>query len=239
MLNKKITLSILTTSILALGLTSCNDNKKVEEKPLTLTTLEDKAGYAIGRNIGEQISKKADMINTNALLVGLQDALANKDSKLSNEEMQKTMQEFGAKAQARAMEEMKKAAMSNKLKGETFLADNAKKDGIVTLPSGLQYKIIKKGTGKTPKATDTVETNYKGTLIDGRVFDSSYERGQSVTFPVNGVIKGWTEALQLMKEGAKWELYIPSDLAYGEQGAGPLITPNSTLIFELELIKIK
>ena len=239
MLNTKITLSILTAGILALGFTSCNDNKKVEEKTLTLTTLEDKAGYAFGRNIGEQVTKQADMINTKALLLGLEDALAKKDSKLSKEEMKKTMQEFGAKAQAKAMEEMKKTAMSNKLKGETFLADNTKKDGVVTLPSGLQYKIITKGTGKTPKATDTVETNYKGTLIDGRVFDSSYERGKSVSFPVNGVIKGWTEALQLMKEGAKWELYIPSDLAYGEQGAGQLITPNSTLVFQLELLKVK
>jgi FKBP-type peptidyl-prolyl cis-trans isomerase FklB len=136
-------------------------------------------------------------------------------------------------------EAMKKAAEKNKKDGAAFLAENKKKEGVVTLPSGLQYKIITQGTGNTPKATDTVTVNYRGSLVDGTEFDSSYKRGQPATFPVNGVIKGWTEALQLMKEGAKWQLFIPSDLAYGEKGAGNVIGPNATLIFDVELISAK
>jgi FKBP-type peptidyl-prolyl cis-trans isomerase FklB len=126
----------------------------------------------------------------------------------------------------------------NKKEGEEYLAENKKKEGIITTQSGLQYKVLKKGTGKIPKSTDTVTVNYRGTLIDGTEFDSSYRRGQPASFKVNGVIRGWTEALQLMKEGAKWQLYIPSNLAYGERGAGRNIGPNSTLIFEVELISI-
>ena len=136
-------------------------------------------------------------------------------------------------------EKQKKIGEKNKIDGEAFLAENKKKEGVKTLPSGLQYSIIKEGAGKMPKATDTVTVNYKGTLIDGTEFDSSYRRGQPVSFPVNGVIAGWTEALQLMKEGSKWQLFIPSELAYGEKGAGNTIGPNAVLIFEVELISIK
>jgi FKBP-type peptidyl-prolyl cis-trans isomerase FklB len=134
---------------------------------------------------------------------------------------------------------MKKTGEMNKKEGETFLAGNKKKEGVVTLPSGMQYKVMKQGSGKKPKLTDTVTTHYKGTLIDGTEFDSSYRRGQPVSFPVNGVIAGWTEALQLMEEGAKWQLFIPSPLAYGEKGAGPQIGPHATLIFEVELISVQ
>jgi FKBP-type peptidyl-prolyl cis-trans isomerase len=134
---------------------------------------------------------------------------------------------------------MKEAGEANKKEGDTFLATNKTKPGVVTLPDGLQYKIIKEGTGPKPTATDTVTVNYRGTLIDGKEFDSSYKRGEPATFPVGGVIKGWTEALQLMPVGSKWELYIPSDLAYGARGAGADIGPNSTLIFEVELLSIK
>jgi FKBP-type peptidyl-prolyl cis-trans isomerase FklB len=134
---------------------------------------------------------------------------------------------------------MQKFSEKNKADGEKFLAENAKKEGVKSLPSGLQYKEITPGKGKSPKATDTVTTHYKGTLIDGTEFDSSYKRGEPVSFPVSGVIAGWTEALQLMKEGAKWELFIPSNLAYGERGAGRDIGPNATLIFEVELISVK
>jgi FKBP-type peptidyl-prolyl cis-trans isomerase len=135
-------------------------------------------------------------------------------------------------------EEKKKLGEKNKVEGTAFLTENKKKEGVKTLPSGLQYKVIKEGTGKTPKATDTVVTQYKGTLIDGKEFDSSYKRGEPATFPVNGVIRGWTEALQLMKEGSTWQLVVPPELAYGEQGAGP-IGPNATLIFEVELVSVK
>jgi len=134
---------------------------------------------------------------------------------------------------------MQKLSEKNKADGEKFLAENAKKAGVKVLPSGLQYKVITTGTGKSPKATDTVTTQYKGTLIDGTEFDSSYKRGEPATFPVSGVIPGWTEALQLMKEGAKWQLFLPPNLAYGERGAGRDIGPNSTLIFEVELISVK
>jgi len=130
-------------------------------------------------------------------------------------------------------------ADKNQKEGEVFLAENKKKKGVITLPSGLQYQVIKEGTGKIPKATDTVTTHYRGTLIDGTEFDSSYKRGEPASFPVNGVIKGWTEALQLMKVGSKWQLFIPSNLAYGPQGAGQAIGPNATLIFEIELLSIK
>jgi FKBP-type peptidyl-prolyl cis-trans isomerase FklB len=134
---------------------------------------------------------------------------------------------------------MKAQGEKNKKEGEAFLAENKKKEGVKTLPSGLQYKVIKEGTGKSPKATDKVSTHYRGTLIDGTEFDSSYKRGQPATFPVNGVIPGWTEALQLMKVGSKWQLFIPSKLAYGERGAPPVIGPYSVLIFTVELLAIK
>jgi FKBP-type peptidyl-prolyl cis-trans isomerase FklB len=140
---------------------------------------------------------------------------------------------------AKKAEEMQKLSEKNKADGEKFLAENAKKEGVKVLPSGLQYKVITPGTGKSPKATDTVTTHYKGMLIDGTEFDSSYKRGEPATFPVSGVIPGWTEALQLMKEGAKWQLFLPSNLAYGERGAGRDIGPNATLIFEVELISVK
>lgn len=242
MLNKKIYTSAVLSALLVVTFSACNDAKDIKSakaEPKPLTTLEDKAGYTIGSQIGKQLAETDGMINNDALIMGIQDVLAKKKAQLSDEEMQRTMQEFGAKMKAKAMAKVQKIAEKNKSEGEAFLAKNKTKEGVVTLPSGLQYKIIKAGTGKTPKATDTVETNYKGTLIDGTEFDSSYKRGQSASFPVNGVIKGWTEALQLMKEGGKWELYVPADLAYGERGAGQAITPNSTLIFEIELLKVK
>lgn len=238
MLNTKLYTSVVLSALVLLTFSACNGDKPVEEKEKTLTTLQDKAGYSIGVQIGKQIAPTKEAINEEALLMGITDALNAKKLQLSDEEIKKTMQELGAKMQAEAMEKRKASLEVNKKAGAAFLEANKAKEGVVTLPSGLQYKIIAAGTGKTPLATDTVETNYKGTLIDGTEFDSSYKRGQSVSFPVNGVIKGWTEALQLMKEGAKWELYIPSELAYGEQGAGQVITPNSTLVFEIELIKV-
>jgi len=146
---------------------------------------------------------------------------------------------FTQEMMARQAEEAKKLAEKNKKSGEAFLEGNKTKEGVKTLPSGLQYKVITEGTGKSPKVTDTVTVNYRGTFIDGTEFDSSYKRGQPATFQVNSVIPGWTEALQLLKEGAKWQLFIPPQLAYGEKGAGGVIGPNTTLIFEVELISVK
>jgi FKBP-type peptidyl-prolyl cis-trans isomerase FklB len=140
---------------------------------------------------------------------------------------------------AKQQELAKMAGEKNQKEGEAFLAENKKKEGVITLPSGLQYKVIKAGSGNKPKATDTVTVHYQGTLVNGTEFDSSYRRGQPVSFPVNGVIPGWTEALQLMEAGAKWQIVIPSNLAYGDRGAGPQIGPNATLIFEIELISIQ
>jgi FKBP-type peptidyl-prolyl cis-trans isomerase FklB len=158
---------------------------------------------------------------------------------MTEEEYKATMTALQKEMMEKQADAARKLAEKNKKEGEAFLAENGKKEGVVTLPSGLQYKVIQSGKGKTPKSTDTVETNYRGTLIDGTEFDSSYKRGQTATFPVNGVIAGWTEALQKMKEGDKWQLFVPSNLAYGERGAGREIGPNATLLFEVELIAVK
>lgn len=235
----KLYTSAVLSALVLLTFSACNDMQKTKSSLKTISSPEDKAGYSIGSQIGKQLLETKNEINREALILGINDALDEKKFKLTPQDMQKTMQEFSAKMKTKAMEKMKARGEVNKKEGEAFLAVNKTKEGVITLPSGLQYKIITQGTGKTPSATDTVETNYKGTLINGTEFDSSYKRGQTASFPVNGVIKGWTEALQLMKEGGKWELYIPSTLAYGEQGAGQTIQPNATLIFEIELIKVK
>jgi len=242
MLKKSIYTSLVLSVLIAPMFTACNNDSKTEKTTNTkvekLSTMEEKAGYSIGTQVGKQLISTKGMVDRDALLKGINDALDEKELKLTLEEMQKVMQEFGVKMQAKANADMKVSLEANAKEGSEFLTANKAKEGVVTLASGLQYKIITAGTGKIPKATDKVETNYKGTLINGTEFDSSYKRGQTVSFPVNGVIKGWTEALQLMKEGSKWELYIPSELAYGAKGAGQAIGPNATLIFEIELIKI-
>ncbi len=205
---------------------------------MELKTQKDKASYAIGLSMGGSLKKNGIDVNSDALFAGIKDALAGSKPLMTEEEMKDTMAVIQKEAQARQQEQAMAAAEKNKKEGEAFLAANKKKDGVITLKSGLQYKIIKNGSGKTPKATDSVTVNYKGTLIDGTEFDSSYKRGQPATFPVNGVIAGWTEALQLMKEGAKWQLFIPSNLAYGERGAGGIIGPDAVLIFDVELMSV-
>ncbi len=210
----------------------------IAAEKLELKTQKDKASYAIGMSMGGSLKKNGIEVNSDALFAGIKDALSGGKPLMTEEEMRETMMALQKETQAKQQEQMKAAAEKNKKEGEAFLAANKKKDGVITLKSGLQYKIIKAGSGKTPKATDSVTVNYKGTLIDGTEFDSSYKRGQPATFPVNGVIPGWTEALQLMKEGAKWQLFIPSDLAYGERGAGGVIGPDAVLIFDVELISI-
>ncbi len=199
---------------------------------------KDKVSYSIGINLGTSFKKQSVDISPEILLMGLKDALSGGKLLLTEEQAAEVMQKFQTEMMTKQAEMKKASTEKNKKAGETFLAENKKKEGVKALPSGLQYKVMKGGTGKTPKATDTVTTQYRGTLIDGTEFDSSYKHGQPMTFPVSGVIKGWTEALQLMKEGDKWQLFIPSNLAYGEGGT-PSIGPNSTLIFEIELISIK
>ena len=208
-------------------------------KPLTLTTDKQKLSYAIGMNIGEGMKRDADDIDPAIVMQGLKDALAGGKLLMTDVEAKGVMNNFRAEMIKKKQAEEQRLSETNKQAGEKFLADNKAKEGVVTLPSGLQYKIVKQGTGPKPTATDTVVTNYRGTLIDGTEFDSSYKRGEPATFPVGQVIKGWTEALQLMPVGSKWELYVPADLAYGQRSPGPEIGPNSTLIFDVELLSIE
>ncbi len=243
-MSKKL-LSVIAAGAIVLSMSACNDTKtetkKVEPKKeaAALSTAAQKVGYSIGLQVGMQVAKTKDMIDADALTLGLKDALAGTAPKMTPQESQAAMMEFQKAAQEKMMKEAAAAGSENVKAGEAFLAANKAKEGVVTLPSGLQYKVVKAGSGATPSASDTVVTHYRGTLIDGKVFDSSIDRGEPATFPVGGVIAGWTEALQLMKVGGKWELYIPSKLAYGPRGAGQMIGPDSTLLFEIELLEIK
>jgi FKBP-type peptidyl-prolyl cis-trans isomerase FklB len=207
-------------------------------KPLVLTTEKDKQSYAIGLNVGKSLHRDDIDVDPKIVLQGLQDAMADGKVLLTDDQIKTVM--TGLQNQVRQKQEEKRQALaeSNKKDGAAFLAANATKEGVVTLPSGLQYKVLTPGTGAKPTATDSVLCNYRGTLLDNTEFDSSYKRGQPATFPVSGVIKGWTEALQLMPAGSKWQLFIPADLAYGERAQGP-IGPNATLVFELELLSIQ
>lgn len=210
----------------------------VAEEAQKLTDHKDKVSYSIGMDVGNNLKRQSIDVNVDLLAKGVKDALAGGETLLSPEETRETLMALQQELREKAIERRKQDAEKNKTEGEAFLAENGKKEGVVTLPSGLQYKILRSGDGMSPKPTDTVETNYRGTLIDGTEFDSSYKRGQPAVFPVNGVIAGWTEALQIMKVGDKWQLFIPPGLAYGERGAGP-IGPNATLVFEVELLSIQ
>jgi FKBP-type peptidyl-prolyl cis-trans isomerase FklB len=207
--------------------------------PLTLATPKQKASYAMGLNQGRSLHKNDVDIDTTAFSRGLRDGMAGNKPLLTDQEAQAALTALQKQVQAAQLEKMKVAGAGNRKIGDAFLADNKTKEGVVALPSGLQYKILTAGTGPKPTPTDTVVCNYRGTLINGTEFDSSYKRGQPATFPVSGVIKGWTEALQLMPVGSKWQLFIPADLAYGDRAAGATIVPGSTLIFEVELMSIQ
>jgi FKBP-type peptidyl-prolyl cis-trans isomerase len=206
--------------------------------PLALKSNKDKVSYAIGMNIGKSMKKDSVDVDPNILLRGLKDGLAGGKPLLSDQEAQAAIVALQADMKKKAEAVRAEQGNANKSAGDTFLAANKSKEGVRTTPDGLQYKVIKEGTGPKPTAADTVTVQYKGTLLDGKEFDSSYKRGQPATFPVGQIIKGWTEALQLMPVGSKWELFIPPDLAYGDRGAGPDIGPNSTLLFEVELLSI-
>jgi FKBP-type peptidyl-prolyl cis-trans isomerase FklB len=207
--------------------------------PLALKTSKDKFSYALGMKMGANLHKQSVPVDPNILARGLKDGLAGGKTLLTDEEAQAAIVEVQNDLRKKQQEKLQAEGALNKKEGDTFLATNKGKEGVVTLPSGLQYKIMKEGTGPKPTATDSVVCNYRGTLINGTEFDSSYKRGQPSTFPVTGVIKGWTEALQLMPVGSKWQLFIPPDLAYGERGPAPEIGSNSTLIFEVELLSIE
>ena len=207
--------------------------------PLTLKTQKEKFSYALGIKMGGNLKKQEVPVDPAILARGVKDALAGGKTLMTDDEAQAALTEMQNDMRKKQQEKQQVAGAANKKEGETFLSSNKGKESVVALPSGLQYKIIKEGTGPKPAATDSVVCNYRGTLIDGKEFDSSYKRGQPATFPVNGVIKGWTEALQLMPVGSKWQLFIPADLAYGDRGAEPDIGPDATLIFEVELLSIQ
>lgn len=207
--------------------------------PTALSDQKAKVSYGIGMNLGMQWRQQEVPIDPDILMQGMRDAMDGKETLMTEEEMRNTLMTFQNQHRAQQMEKRRVQGEKNLADGEKFLADNKGKPGVVTLPSGLQYKVIREGEGDSPAAHDQVSVNYRGTLIDGTEFDSSYKRGEPATFNVNGVIKGWTEALQLMKPGAKWELYIPAGLAYAERGSGAQIGPNSALIFEVELLSVK
>lgn len=228
---KKISYSFLTAvtllgfSFLIVGAASAAE----------LKTTKQKYSYAIGFQIGTGLKRDNADVDVEAIKQGIMDVLSGSKTKVSMEEMQAAVMEFQKAQQAAAEAKGEKA----KAAGEKFLADNKKKKGVKTLDSGLQYKVIKEGKGPKPQASDSVVAHYKGTLIDGTEFDSSYSRGQPATFGVNQVIKGWQEILPMMSTGSKWQVYIPSDLAYGPRGAGGKIGPNETLVFEIELLEVK
>jgi FKBP-type peptidyl-prolyl cis-trans isomerase FklB len=227
---KRLIICITTVSLASICL--------AQDKP-QLKDQKDKASYSIGYDIGSTFKKQNIDLNMDALMSGMKEGLAGQEGTLSKEEREKTLEAFQKEMMEKQVAASKEAATKNAAEGEKFLAENKNKEGVKTTGSGLQYKVLKEGSGPSPKETDTVVTNYKGTLLDGTEFDSSYKRNEPATFPVNRVIKGWTEALQLMKPGAKYQLFIPAALAYGERGAGRDIGPNATLIFEVELLSIK
>lgn len=205
---------------------------------LTLKTDKDKESYAIGLNMGQQMHKDSVDIDPSILLRGMRDGMAGGKVLMTDEEVKAAMDTLRTDLRAKQEAKLQQEATDNKKVGDTFLAENKSKDGVVTLPSGLQYKVLVEGAGPKPTAADSVVCNYRGAFLDNTEFDSSYKRGKPSTFPVTGIIKGWTEALQLMPVGSKWQLFIPPDLAYGEHGR-PGIAPNSTLVFEVELISIE
>lgn len=209
------------------------------QEKATLKDQKEKVSYGIGVDIGKAMQKQGLALDPDLLAKGIKDAYSGGKLLMTDQEIQETLTAFQKEMRTKQEAANKTAGEKNKKDGEAFLAANKTKEGVKTLPDGLQYKVIKAGTGKKPAPTDTVVTQYRGTLIDGTEFDSSFKRGQPATFRVDGVIRGWTEALQLMEEGAKWILYVPPSLAYGDRGAGPQIGPNATLIFEIELVSIQ
>ena len=217
--------------------------QKKTEKPAALKTQKDKVsyvvGYDLGSKIGGDIKKQGLDFNVDAFLRGMKEAISGTKATLPDSEMTSAMMAFQQQMMEKQQAAVKVTGDKKQKEGEEFLAANAKKDSVKVLASGLQYKILREGTGAMPTVNDTVTTHYRGSLIDGKVFDESYSRGEPISFPVTGVIRGWTEALQLMKVGSKWELVIPASLAYGERGAGQMIGPNETLVFQIELIAVK
>jgi FKBP-type peptidyl-prolyl cis-trans isomerase len=231
----KTTILIVATALL---LGCQNKSTEVEATALSLESQDQKVSYSLGANLAGRLATDGLPLDNESFIQAMRDVFEGKELQLTEEQMVEVMQAYQEQRMAEEQAKQELAATKNQTDSEAFLAANAAKEGVVVLDSGLQYKVINAGEGNMPAAADTVEVHYRGTLIDGTEFDSSYSRKETVSFPVNGVIPGWTEALQLMAVGSKWELYIPSQLGYGEQGAGGVIGPNAALVFEVELISI-
>ncbi|MEK9807750.1 MAG: FKBP-type peptidyl-prolyl cis-trans isomerase [Halieaceae bacterium] len=229
--------TLFMAPLFAGALIACQEQAK-EPAPVTLDTPEKRLSYGIALRMSERMVADGMVMDVDAYALGMRDAFEGAEARLTEEEINAEMMAFQEKVEAEREAAQAQVAEGNAEAGAAFLAENAQREGIIVTDSGLQYEVVTAGDGASPGPDDQVEVHYRGTLIDGTVFDSSYDRGQTVTFGVTQVIPGWTEALQLMKEGDKYNLYIPSDLAYGAGGAGQVIGPNSTLIFEVELIKI-
>lgn len=225
----------------ATGATAAKSQTQATAKAPEAMTEKEKISYALGMNVAASFRNQAvdTEIDPKVVAQSLVDSLTGQKTRLTDDEARAALTTLQASLRKKAADKAQQAGAANKAEGEAFLAANKTKEGIVTLPSGVQYKVLTAGTGPKPTASDTVVCNYRGTLINGKEFDSSYKRGQPATFPVNAVIKGWTEVLQLMPVGSKWQVFIPSEMAYGDRQAGPDIGPNSTLIFEIELISIE
>jgi len=240
---KRVTLVVLMliTSLVAVSCSQADKTDAVANSAnLTeLTEFSQKYSYAIGQDIAGSLKRTGMEIDLPVLIQGLSDAFAEKPSLLTEEETAQVMQEFQSQAQTARADQQKQLGDMNKKEGEEFLAANKEREGVMTTASGLQYMVLQEGDGPKPAATDRVTVNYEGTLIDGTVFDSSLQRGEPATFALNRVIPGWTEGLQLMNVGSKYRFFVPSELAYGERGPSPKIGPNSTLIFEVELLSIE
>lgn len=238
---KKIILVLLSIVLISSAFAQKKSAKapKSSKPAVELKTMMDSISYTLGVNIGKSIQKDKLELDLNLFFKGTKDMVSGAPVLLTDEQMKSLMDRFGQLMMEKQQQLAKEVAAKNKAAGEAFLAENKKKEGVTTTASGLQYKVITKGTGKIPTAQDTVVAHYKGTLITGTEFDNSFKRNEPATFAVTGVIKGWQEALQIMPVGSKWEIYVPAELGYGDQGAGQVIPPGAALIFEIELISIK
>jgi FKBP-type peptidyl-prolyl cis-trans isomerase len=229
--------NLLVAAAMSAALAGCNQQSN--DNTVALDDDTKRVSYGMGIGLGERIARESMDVDADAFALGMKHAIEGTEPLMTEEEVKTQMETFKQQQMEKQKADQIAIADENKLAGETFLSANAEKEGVITLESGLQYSVVTEGTGDIAAISDSVEVHYRGTLIDGTEFDSSYKRGATVSFPVSGVIPGWTEALQLMPVGSKWNLYIPSDLAYGAGGTGGPIGPNSALIFEVELVAIK
>jgi FKBP-type peptidyl-prolyl cis-trans isomerase len=229
---------VLISLLLSLGLAASVQAQDDESMPEELDTEAKQFSYVVGMDVGNSLKDLDADLDLETVIMAMRDVMSGDEVLLSESQANELKQAFFQKRQQQAAEQAKKQAAANRERGEKFLADNAQKEGVETTDSGLQYEVVEEGSGQSPEASDRVTVHYTGTLIDGTVFDSSRERGEPASFALNQVIPGWTEGLQLMKEGGHYKFYIPSELAYGERGAGDVIEPGSTLIFDVELLEV-